>query len=233
MSPRYPTEGHGSATSSPSATADPAHAAVVSTSPGDELLTFTGTAHSGGSTAALSFTVHSPVAWNGAGGTSTLAALAGAGARLGGVQSNLLDPAWDASNAVSLAVVDYSARMTSGTWLSGQTVELDLGPYESEVPVSTAGLALDDNGRWLITGPGSGHFVVAFPNRAGAPDPSTWGDLLQSYGFGLGLPSFDAPNSYGFTNCRLDLTDLGQRPAAVPESWFTPTDTYCFAGIGD
>ncbi len=231
----HPTASHGSVTESPSAsaTADPVAPAVLSTTPGDELLTFSGTAHSGGSSAALSFTVHSPVPWNGPGGASTLAALAAAGASRGGAAANLLDPTWDAENAVSLAVVDYAARMTAGAWVSGQTVALDLGPWLSEVPVSTTGLQLDDNGRWLLTGPGSGRIVVAFANGAGAPDPSTWGDQLQIYGFELGLPSIGAPNSYEFTDCRLDLTALGQRPAAVPEGWFTPNDTYCSAGIGD
>lgn len=232
----YPTASHQPVVATPLATPRPTDpAATLSTSPGDELFTFSGAARSSnGSAAALTFTVHSPVAWNSQGGTATLAALAAAGASSVGDQAHLLDPVWDATNRASLAVVDYTAQMTAGSWLSGQTVQIHLGPFQSEVPVSSAGLELDPHSRWVITGPGSGHFVVAYPNVGGtAPDPSTWGDQLQIYGFDLGLSGIDAPNAYQFRDCRLDLTPLGERPAAVPENWFTPATAYCSAGVGD
>jgi hypothetical protein len=231
----HPTASHSSGRATPPATASPTPVpvAALSTSTGDELLTFSGSAHSAnGSTVALTFTLHSPVPWNGAGGTSTLAALTAAGSRPGDPRLELLDPAWDAANGVSLAVVDYAARMTAGSWVSGQTIELDLGPDMSEVPLSTTGLTRGDNGPWYLTGPGSGRIVIAFTNSAGAPDPSTWGDQLQTYGFAFGLANYDAPDAYQLADCRLSLTALGQRPAAVA-GWFTPTSTYCSAGIGD
>ena len=231
--PPHPTASHSPAAASGSPTPTPAApAATLSTTPGDELLTFSGTASNGVNVAAISFTIHSPVAWNSAGGASTLAALAAAGVAPTGDTARLLDPAWDAAHAVSLAVVDYSARMTSGTWPTGNGVELDLGPLESEVPVSTTGLSLDLS-RWSMTAPGAGHFVIAYPNVEGStPDPSTWADSLQIYGLGLGLSDVGGSSSYDFSDCRLDLTPLGRTPAAVA-NWFDPTTTYCSAGIGD
>jgi len=228
----HPTATHSPVAVSPTATPAPAApVAALATSPGDELLTFTGTARSAnGSAVALSFTVHSPVAWNSPAGSSTLAALAGA-SRAG--SAYLLDTSWDAAHAVSLGVVDYTVRMTAGSWVSGQSVTLDLGPDQSEVPVSTAGLMLDPY-RWVVAGPGSGHFVVAFPNMNGStPDPSTWGDQLQGYGFDIGIDGISDPNAYQLSDCRLSLTALGSRPAAVPESWSTPDTSYCWAGVGD
>lgn len=228
----HPTATHSPATPTPSTTATPAApVAALATSPGDELLTFTGTARSAnGSTVALSFTVHSPVAWNSPAGSSTLAALAGA-SHAGG--ADLLDTGWDAAHGVSLGVVDYTARLTAGTWVNGQNIVLDLGPDQSEVPVTTAGLALDPY-RWVVVGPGSGHFVVAFPNiNVSTPDPTTWGDQLQGYGLDVGIENYSDPNAYRLSDCRLDLTALGSRPAAVPETWSTPDTSYCWAGIGD
>jgi len=175
--------------------------------------------------------VHSPVPWNSPGGTSTLAALAGANRSAAG--ADLLDTGWDAAHGVSLAVVDYSVRMTAGSWAPGQYIQLELGPDESQVPVSPAGLALDSS-QWVVAGPGSGHWVIAFPNINGStPDPSAWGDALQTYGFDRGYSNAGDANGYDLSNCRLDLTALGSRPANVPESWFTPTADYCSAGIGD
>ncbi|MEO6117317.1 MAG: hypothetical protein ABIP33_13100 [Pseudolysinimonas sp.] len=230
----HPTASHGSVTptQTPTATPTPTSAAPVaalSTTPGDELLTFTGTARSAnGSAVALSFTLHSPVAWNSRGGASTLAALAGASRA--GVAPDLLDPAWDAAHGVSLAVVDYTVRMTAGTWVVGQNIVMHLGPDQSEVPVSTVGLVLDPY-LWAIAGPGSGHFVVAFPNFTGTtPDPSAWGDQLQGYGFDTGLANYDDPNAYQLSDCRLNLTPLGERPAGVPEEW---SNSYCWSGVGD
>jgi hypothetical protein len=206
--------------------------AALATSPGDELLTFTGTASSAnGSVVALSMTVHSPVAWNSAAGTSTLAALAGASRA--GVGPDLLDPAWDASHGVSLAVVDYNVRMTAGTWVVGQNIVPDLGPDQSEVPASTSGLVLDPT-RWVVGGPGSGHFVVAFPNFTGTtPDPSAWGDQVQFYGWETGVANYNDPNAYQLSDCHLTLTPLGERPATVPERWYTPDASYCSAGSID
>src|SRR4051794_8864750 len=64
----------------PSAAPSASLAASLSTSPGDELLTFSGTGRStDGSVVAITFTVHAPVAWNSPAGSQTLAALAAAG----------------------------------------------------------------------------------------------------------------------------------------------------------
>lgn len=225
----HPTASHGDATPSP--TPSPTTVAALAISPGDELLTFTGTARSAnGSTVALSLTLHSPVAWNSPAGASTLAALAGASRA--GVAHDLLDPSWDAAHGVSLAVVDYSARMTAGTWVAGQNLVPYLGPDQSEVPVTTSGLMLDPQ-RWVIAGPGSGHFVVAFVNFAGTtPDPGGWGAQEQSYGWEAGVANISDPNVYELGDCHLALTPLGQRPAEVPETWYLP-DGYCSAGAAN
>jgi len=222
-------------TAAPSATPSASPAASLSTTPGDELLTFSGNARSTtGSSVAMTFTVHTPVAWNTSAGSSTLAALAAAGARTvpGDARLQLLDPSWDAAQGVSLAVVDYSARLTAGGWVSGQTIELVLGPDYSEVPLSTAGLTRSDSGPWYLTGPGSGHFVVAFPSSTGTPDPSAWADALQIYGFDFGLANYDAPDAYQLADCRIDITPLGRRSPAVA-GWYAPTSTFCSAGIGE
>jgi hypothetical protein len=227
--PPHPTAGHGSTTESPTPTSAPAALAI---SPGDELLTFSGTARSAnGSVVALSLTVHSPVAWNSPAGTSTLAALAGASRE--GVRPDLLDPSWDAAHGVSLAVIDYAARVTSGTWVVGQNIVPNLGPDQSEVPVSTDGLMLDPE-RWVIAGPGSGQFVVAFLNFSGTtPDPGAWGAQEQIYGWEVGVANYDDPNAYELGDCHLTLTLLGQRPAEVPESWYLPDSSYCSAGLAN
>jgi len=230
-----PSHSTAAPSTSPSPTPSASPVARLSTTPGDELLTFSGAARSSaGSSVAMTFTVHAPVAWNTPAGSSTLAALAAAGARpvAGDPRLQLLDPSWDAAQGVSLAVVDYTARMTAGSWVSGQTIELDLGPDFSEVPLSTTGLTRSDNGPWYLTGPGSGHFVIAFPNPGGAPDPSGWGDALQIYGFNFGLANYAAANAYQLADCRIDITPLGRRSPGVA-SWFAPTSTYCSAGIGE
>src|SRR5476649_2734508 len=172
QSPRpHPAATHSSGRATPQATASSAPVPVprLSTTPGDELFTFSGTGHStDGSSVAISFTVHAPVAWNSAAGTATLAALAAAGSAQAAIPAqDLRNTTWDAANAASLAVVDYSATMVSGTWHPGERVEIDLGPGSSEVAVASIGLAVE-NGWWLLTGPGSGHFVIAFRN-----DPSS------------------------------------------------------------
>lgn len=230
----HPTATRSSVAASPTATPTSApRIAVLATSPGDELLTFSGTVHSAnGSTAALSFTVHSPVPWNSAGGTSTLAALAAAGVRpTDDPDFELLDPAWDAAHGASLAVVDYSARMTAGSWVSGQAIELLLGPDDSEVALPSSGLTRDHQGPWSLAGPGSGRIVVAFTN-SGSPDPSRWGDEFQSYGFEPAVGNFGGPNAYQLEQCRIGITPLGHRSDAV-DGWYTPDAGYCSAGIGD
>ncbi|MEO7720460.1 MAG: hypothetical protein ABIS08_00930 [Pseudolysinimonas sp.] len=229
----HPAATHASA--APSATPTGASAAHLSTSPGDELLTFTGTGHStDGSAVAVTFTVHAPVAWNSAAGASTLAAIAASGsARLGDPRQDLRDTAWDAANAVSLAVVDYSATVATGSWRSGEKVEISLGPWESEVAVAPNGLTAGTHGSWLLTAPGSGHFVIAYKNINGAtPDPSAWADALQIYGLGGPQEDGTTPASYQFTGCRITITPLGRESAGVAD-WFSPTDTYCYAGIGE
>ncbi|HEU0205490.1 MAG TPA: hypothetical protein VFQ74_02215 [Pseudolysinimonas sp.] len=181
----------------------------------------------------MSFTVHAPVAWNTPAGTSTLAALAASDSELAGnAADDLRNTGWDAANAASLAVVDYSATMTSGSWRPGEVVELDIGPGTSEVAVTSAGLAVE-NGWWNITRPGTGHFVIAFKNPEGStPDPSTWGDSLQIYGLGATRSSNGSLPSYQFSDCRIDITPLGRRSPAVAD-WFGPNPDYCSAGIGD
>lgn len=220
-------------TPNPTSTAAAPPAARLSTSPGDELLTFSGTGRStDGSAVAVTFTVHAPVAWNTPAGTSTLAALAATSTTLTGTAGDdLRDAGWDAANAASLAVVDYSATMTSGSWHPGEAVEMDLGPGTSEVAVNSTGLAVE-NGWWTITGPGSGHFVIAYKNYEGStPDPSTWGDSTQIYG--LGAPRLGGtPASYQFRDCRIDITPLARRSSYVA-GWFAPTPDYCSAGAGE
>jgi hypothetical protein len=109
----HPTATHSSGRATPPATASPTPVAVprLSTTPGDELLTFSGTGHStDGSSVAISFTLHAPVAWNGAAGTATLSALSAAGSAQAAIPTqDLRNTTWDAANAASLAVVDYSA----------------------------------------------------------------------------------------------------------------------------
>jgi hypothetical protein len=177
--------------------------------------------------------VHAPVAWNSPAGASTLAALAATGSALAGSPADdLRNTGWDAANAASLAVVDYFATMTSGSWRHGESVEIDLGPASSEVAVTTTGLGIE-NGWWMITEPGSGHFVTAYKNNdASTPDPSTWGDSLQIYGLGAQKSSDGTPPSYRFDDCRIDITPLGRRSPAVAD-WFTPTPDFCSAGISD
>lgn len=232
----HPTASHSSGRATPPATASPTPVAVprLSTTPGDELLTFTGTGRStDGSSVAISFTVHAPVAWNSGAGTATLAALSAAGsAQAGDPAQDLRNTTWDATNAASLAVVDYSATMVSGSWHPGERVEIDLGPSNSEVAAATTGLAVE-NGWWLLTAPGSGHFVVAFKNYdSSTPDPSTWGDGLQIYGLGAPRVTGGTPASYEFQDCRMNISSLGREAAAVAD-WFMPDTTYCSAGIGD
>jgi len=238
-SPRpHPTASHASAVPTPRATATPTPttppAARLSTSPGDELLTFTGTGRStDGSVVAMRLTLHNPVAWNSAAGASTLAALAAGHSVLGGAPANdLRNTAWDAANAVSLAVVDYSATMTTGSWHPGEAVDIELGPGTSEVAVTPAGLATAD-GWWTITGPGSGHFVVAYVNvPSSTPDPSTWADEMEFYGFGDLHVTGNTPASYQLSGCHIDFTPLGRRAAAIA-TWNMPDANYCSAGIGD
>lgn len=220
-------------TAAPSATASASSAARLWTTPGDELLTFTGTGRStDGSAVAITVTVHAPVAWNSAAGSQTLAALAAAGsARVANPAQDLRSTTWDAAKAASLAVVDYSATMATGSWRSGEAVGIDIGPAESEVSVEGARVSTSDDW-WNLTGPGAGHFVIAFTNPdAGAPDPSTWGDALQEYGLGTPV-SGGTPASYQFGDCRIAITPLGRRSAAVA-TWFSPTPEYCYAGIGE
>jgi len=205
----------------------------LSTTPGDELLTFSGTGRStDGSVVAMTFTVHAPVSWNSAAGSSTLAALAAAHTGLTGiVGSDLRDSSWDAAHGASLAVVDYSATMVSGSWRPGEQVEMNLGPEISEVAVNPTALAAV-NSWWTVTGPGSGHFVIAYPALEGsAPDPSGWGGALQIYGLGAAQEN-GTPASYEFRDCRIDITPLGRRSPGVAD-WFSPTADYCFAGIGE
>jgi len=173
------------------------------------------------------------VPWNSAGGTSTLAALAAAGVRPSDDRDfELLDRAWDAAHGVSLAVVDYSVRMTAGSWVAGQVIELYLGPDDSEVVLPSSGLRRDaDQGPWSFAGPGSGHVVIAFTN-SGSPDPSRWGDEFESYGFATGADSAGAPNAYELEQCRIDVTPLGHRSDAV-DGWYLPDAGNCSAGIGD
>ncbi len=220
-------------TPAPSVTPSASPAARLSTTPGDELLTFTGTGHStDGSVVAITFTVHAPVAWNSAAGSQTLAALAAAGsARVANPAQDLRSTTWDAAKAASLAVVDYSATMATGSWRSGEAVGISIGPAESEVSVEGGRVSTSDDW-WNLTGPGTGHFVVAYKNyEASTPDPSTWGDGLQIYG--LGLPVSGAtPASYQFADCRIDITPLGRRSAGVAD-WFSPTADYCYAGISE
>ena len=143
------------------------------------MLTFTGTGHStDGSVVAITLTVHAPVPWNSPAGSQTLAALAAAGsARVGNPAEDLRSTTWDAAKAASLAVVDYSATMVTGSWR--EPVGISIGPAESEVSVEGARVSTSDDW-WNLTGPGTGHFVIAFTNAdAGTPDPSTWGDALQ------------------------------------------------------
>ena len=232
----HPAATHSPGRATPPATASPAPVAVpgLSTTPGDELLTFSGTGRStDGSSVAISFTVHAPVAWNSAAGTATLAALSAAGsAQAADPSGDLRNTGWDATNAASLAVVDYSATMVSGSWHPGERVEVDLGPGNSEVAVASTGLAVE-NSWWLLTAPGSGHFVIAYKNYdSSTPDPSTWGDGLQIYGLGAPRVSGGTPASYQFQNCRMDISALGREAAGVA-NWFMPDTTYCSAGIGD
>jgi hypothetical protein len=85
---------------------------------------------------------------------------------------------------------------------------------------------------WNLTGPGTGHFVIAFTNAdAGTPDPSTWGDALQMYGLGAPVEG-GTPAVYQFRDCRIALTPLGRRSAAAA-SWGGPTPDYCYAGVGE
>jgi len=220
-------------TGAPSAGPSASPAARLSTTPGDELLTFTGTGHStDGSAVAITFTVHAPVAWNSPAGAQTRAALAAAAsAQVANPAQDLRSTTWDAAQAASLAVVDYSATMVSGSWPSGVAVGINLGPTESEVSVEGARVSTSDDW-WNLTGPGAGHFVIAFTNAdAGTPDPSTWGDALQEYGLGDPV-SGGTPASYQFRDCRIDITPLGRRSAGVA-NWFSPTADYCYAGIGE
>jgi len=231
----HPAAPHASDRATPraSASATPVPVARLSTEPGDELLTFSGTGRStDGSSVAISFTLHAPVAWNSAAGTSTLAALSAGGSAQAAIPAqDLRDTTWDAAKAVSLAVVDYSATMVSGRWRPGERVEIDLGHGSSEVAATSTGLAVE-NGWWLLTGPGSGHFVVAFENDpSSTPDPSKWANGLEIYGLGDPQVSGTAA-SYQFQNCRMDLTTLGRGAEGVSD-WFMPTASYCFAGIGD
>jgi hypothetical protein len=181
----------------------------------------------------MRLTLHAPVAWNLPAGASTLGALAtGHSVLAGNPAADLRNTAWDATNAVSLAVVDYSATMTTGSWHPGESVEVDLGPANSEVAVTSAGLAPAD-GWWTITGPGSGHFVVAFVNvPSTTPDPSGWADAMEFYGFNGVLLTGGTPVSYLFSDCRIDFTALGRRAAAIT-TWNLPTAGSCSAGIGD
>jgi len=221
-------------TPAPTSTATAAPVARLSTSPGDELLTFSGTGRStDGSVVAVTFTVHAPVAWNTPAGTSTLAALRAAGSALALIPADdLRDTAWDSANAASLAVVDYSATMVRGSWHPGEQVEIDLGPGTSEVALASSGLSVD-TGWWTMTGPGSGHFVIAFKNYDGStPDPSNWGNSLQIYGLGAPRVTGGTPASYQFHDCRIDITPLARRSSYVA-GWFTPTADYCSAGVGD
>jgi len=220
-------------TAAPSASPSASPAARLFTAPGDELLTFTGTGHStDGSAVAITFTVHAPVAWNSPEGSQTLAALAATGsAQVANPAQDLRNTAWDAAKAASLAVVDYSATMVTGSWRPGEAVGIDIGPAESEVSVEGARVSTSD-AWWNLTGPGTGHFVIAFPNAdAGTPDPSSWGGLLQIYGLGEPV-SGGTPASYQFRDCRIAITPLGQRSAGVSD-WFSPTPDYCYAGIGE
>jgi len=196
-------------------------------------LTFSGTGRStDGSRVAVSFTVHAPVAWNTPDGTSTLAALATGSTLAGAAGADLRNTGWDAANAVSLAVVDYSATMTSGSWRPGDVVELEIGPGASEVAVTSAGLAIE-NGWWNIARPGAGHFVIAYENpESSAPDPSTWGDSLQIYGLGATRSSDGTLPSYQFSDCRIDITPLARRSPYVA-GWFTPSSDNCAAGVGE
>jgi hypothetical protein len=233
-SPRpHPGASHASSPATPSASATAAPVARLSTTPGDELLTFSGTGHStDGSVVAMTFTVHAPVAWNSAAGSSTLAALAAAHTAMAGTAGDdLRVGSWDDAHGASLAVVDYSATMVSGSWRSGEQVEMDLGPDTSEVAVNPTALAVV-NSWWTLTGPGSGHFVVAYPNINGStPDPSNWADALQIYGLGATQENATSA-SYQFHDCRIDITPLGRRSPGVA-GWFSPTADYCFAGIGE
>ena len=226
-----PRPSHSSAAPSSSPSAAPAPR--LSTTPGDELLTFTGTGHStDGSAVAVTFTVHAPVAWNSPAGSSTLAALAASRTSIGGIDgADLRISSWDAAHGVSLAVVDYSATMVTGSWHPAEKVEMDFGPGTSEAAVNPTALAVV-NGWWTLTGPGSGHFVVAYPNINGStPDPANWADALQIYG--LGAAQVDGTSaSYQFHDCRIDITPLGRRSPGVT-NWFSPTPDYCFAGIGE
>lgn len=219
-------------TAAPSASPSASPAARLSTTPGDELLTFTGTGHStDGSAVAITFTVHAPVAWNSPAGSQTLAALAAGSARVGNPAQDLRSTTWDATKAASLAVVDYSATMVTGSWHPGEAVGINLGPVESEVSVEGARVSTSDTW-WNLTGPGTGHFVIAFTNPdAGTPDPSLWGDELQEYGLGEPVDG-GTPASYQFRDCRIAITPLGRRSAGVA-SWFSPTPDYCYAGIGE
>lgn len=220
-------------TAAPTAGPSASPAARLSTTAGDELLTFTGTGHdTDGSAVAVTFTVHAPVAWNSAGGSQTLAALAASrSAQVGNPAQDLRSTTWDAAKAASLAVVDYSATMVAGSWRAGEVVSIMLGPAESEVSVEGAGVTTEDDW-WELTGPGSGHFVIAYKNNDGSsPDPSTWGDALQEYGLGASIENA-SPASYEFRDCRIDITPLGRRSAAVA-SWFSPTPDYCYAGVGE
>jgi hypothetical protein len=144
---------------------------------------------------------------------------------------DLRSSSWDAAHAASLAILDYSATMVSGSWHPGERVELDFGPDVSEVAVTPTALAAS-NSWWTLTGPGSGRFVTAFPNLGGStPDPSSWGGPLQIYG--LGAAQEDSTSaSYQFHDCRIDITPLGRRSPGVGD-WFSPTPDYCFAGIGE
>ena len=230
----HPTASHATdrATPAPSASATPVPVARLSTTAGDELLTFSGTGHStDGSAVAITFTVHAPVAWNSAGGTATLAALAASTSAQAAVPTDdLRNTGWDAAHAVSLGVVDYSATMVTGSWHPGEQVEIDMGPAASEVAVSSAGLAVE-NGWWLLTGPGSGHFVIAFESST-TPDPAQWSEAQEIWGLGRPSQTGGTPASYDFQNCRMNLTPLGSSGPGVSD-WFMPDPGYCYAGIGD
>lgn len=122
--------------------------------------------------------------------------------------------------------------MVSGSWHPGEQVEIDLGPGNSEVAVAPAGLALA-NGWWVLVGPGSGHFVIAFENGVSStPDPSMWSNSLAEWGLGAPRASGPTPTSYDFRDCRMDLTPLGREGTGTTD-WDLPHASNCSAGIGD